>query len=583
MNQLVEIPSNNWVSLRDLFLTNWPNDHVGYYLVDNYVKWVEKDPNIKNLAFYCLNGDWSDGTFVVIDRFQLFIYSKSDTNERLTELLRLLDWSKGFKVSSFRKKFRSAVLTVIDELSLEVEYDKERILFFMPREKASVLDVTPPEGYSLKPISDENHVQKVSEIWSNRDEGSFFFLQRLKNFNPNVGLFKNDSNELVSWCFRLQVGALGALQTDKNYLRRGFGSLVTRKMCKILAEMDQDTFALVDASNEASKRMFQKVGFELQDFTCKIRTKPSDPNFRCILKRKMKITKIPLSDWPSLRDLFKSDWPRNILPYHLVQNYLDWHQKDPDFVEKNIEICCLDGDWSDGTFYALDENSVFFYTLNEDLSKLVNLLSLLPRNNDYLGACVYARHFPVVEKLVSLIPEWEHKFSTKTFLHHIPRERGAAYDLEIPEGITIKPMHSDEHAATVDSVYPFRTEGKTVHHFKKLMKFNTNLGAFDAEDKLVAWCLVYQSGVLNALQVLDDGRKRRGLGSLMVKAMAKTMAEQGYDTFGCIVDGNVPSFNLFKKLGFDNIGEVYWTGFGSKNVSNFTASDPYAEQRNGKN
>lgn len=66
-----------------------------------------------------------------------------------------------------------------------------------------------------------------------------------------------------------------------------------------------------------------------------------------------KATKIPLEKWPELRDLFKKDWPKNILPYHLIQNYLDWHIKDPEFVVKNIEINCLNGDWSDGSFYAL--------------------------------------------------------------------------------------------------------------------------------------------------------------------------------------------------------------------------------------
>lgn len=154
-----------------------------------------------------------------------------------------------------------------------------------------------------------------------------------------------------------------------------------------------------------------------------------------------------------------------------------------------------------------------------------------------------------------------------THLHYLPKERAAAFNLDIPDGITLKPMHSDEHVATVDSVYPFKTEGVTAVGFKKLMRFNINLGAFTSEDKLVAWCLVYQSGVLNALQVLDDGQKRKGLGTLLVKAMAKEFADKDWDTFGCIVDGNLPSMNLFNKLGFAIIDQVHWVGFGSKDVN----------------
>lgn len=206
----------------------------------------------------------------------MFIYTQSDNNERLTDLLRLLDWSKGFKVSSSRKKFRSAVDTVIEELQLEKEYDRERVLYFLPWSEAQNLDVTRPDGFTLKPITTLEQIERVSSIWSNRDEGSLFFLKRLMDWNLNIGLFTAE-DELVSWCFRLQSGPLGALQTDERYLRRGFGSLVTRKMCKMLAELGQDTFALVDTGNEPSRRMFEKIGFKATDHTFKIRTKSLVP------------------------------------------------------------------------------------------------------------------------------------------------------------------------------------------------------------------------------------------------------------------------------------------------------------------
>lgn len=63
--------------------------------------------------------------------------------------------------------------------------------------------------------------------------------------------------------------------------------------------------------------------------------------------------RIPINEWPELRDLFKKDWPNNALPYHLIENFLEWRKKDSEYVDKNIEINCLNGDWTDGTFYAL--------------------------------------------------------------------------------------------------------------------------------------------------------------------------------------------------------------------------------------
>lgn len=62
---------------------------------------------------------------------------------------------------------------------------------------------------------------------------------------------------------------------------------------------------------------------------------------------------IPYEMWPQLRQLYKQDWPRNILPYYLLDNYIQWRKKDSHFIDQNAEIMCLNGDWSDGTFYLL--------------------------------------------------------------------------------------------------------------------------------------------------------------------------------------------------------------------------------------
>lgn len=63
---LSEISRADLPCLRDLYLKDWPENLIGYYTVNNFIRWLENDPNIKNLHFYCLNGDISDGTFAII-------------------------------------------------------------------------------------------------------------------------------------------------------------------------------------------------------------------------------------------------------------------------------------------------------------------------------------------------------------------------------------------------------------------------------------------------------------------------------------------------------------------------------------
>lgn len=40
--------------------------YITYIVIKGYIGWMEQDPTIKNLNFFSLNGDISDGTFVVI-------------------------------------------------------------------------------------------------------------------------------------------------------------------------------------------------------------------------------------------------------------------------------------------------------------------------------------------------------------------------------------------------------------------------------------------------------------------------------------------------------------------------------------
>lgn len=65
-DQIDEIDKQHWNELRELYSKDWPRNMVGFYTINNYIKWMEREPYTKKLNFYCLNNDWSDGTFVVI-------------------------------------------------------------------------------------------------------------------------------------------------------------------------------------------------------------------------------------------------------------------------------------------------------------------------------------------------------------------------------------------------------------------------------------------------------------------------------------------------------------------------------------
>lgn len=63
-DQLVEISPKNLPILRDLYEPDGKKSYIAYATICNYIRWIEKDSNIKHVKIYCLNGDYSDGTFV---------------------------------------------------------------------------------------------------------------------------------------------------------------------------------------------------------------------------------------------------------------------------------------------------------------------------------------------------------------------------------------------------------------------------------------------------------------------------------------------------------------------------------------
>lgn len=66
-DKLVEISPTEWIELREIFSHNWPENHVAWHTINNFVNWFRIDPDIKHLKILSLNGSWrSDGTFIVI-------------------------------------------------------------------------------------------------------------------------------------------------------------------------------------------------------------------------------------------------------------------------------------------------------------------------------------------------------------------------------------------------------------------------------------------------------------------------------------------------------------------------------------
>lgn len=67
-DKLVEVNRKELLILQNLFKSNGFKGYLGYMAIRNYIGFFEQDPNVKHVKIYCLNGNFSDGTFVITVR-----------------------------------------------------------------------------------------------------------------------------------------------------------------------------------------------------------------------------------------------------------------------------------------------------------------------------------------------------------------------------------------------------------------------------------------------------------------------------------------------------------------------------------
>lgn len=75
------------------------------------------------------------------------------------------------------------------------------------------------------------------------------------------------------------------------------------------------------------------------------------------------LTKIPVEDLPTLRDLYKAEHPLHVSTFSTIQLFIERFEKHPEWVEK-VCFLSLNDDWrKTGTFVMTNSSRVFFNTL----------------------------------------------------------------------------------------------------------------------------------------------------------------------------------------------------------------------------
>ncbi|XP_058120890.1 uncharacterized protein LOC131281730 [Anopheles ziemanni] len=258
-DQLVEIPRCNWEEWRDLYLRDWPQHELAYNTVQNYINWSKRDPKIKDLSIYSLNGSWREnGTFVIIDRIDLYMHTLEESFDTLRRALELVDWD--YYYVAVMCQYESLLFETFKKLNVKIFSARPNIMYFLPKEVALQLTVQLPEGLRFGPLQPK-HVKVINDLWQHRETGSEFSLERLIRWNVSMGLFDDkEDGKLLGWCLLTQNGVIGTLGVAER--RKGYGALVVKGFANKLAQIGINSYASVHVENDASNALFQSIGFK---------------------------------------------------------------------------------------------------------------------------------------------------------------------------------------------------------------------------------------------------------------------------------------------------------------------------------
>ncbi|XP_052899379.1 uncharacterized protein LOC128305807 [Anopheles moucheti] len=254
---LVEIPRNDWEEWRDLYKRDWPRHEIAFNLVQNYIDWSKRDRKIKDLVLYSLNGSWREnGTFVIIDRIELYMYTLDESLDTLRRALELVDWD--YYYVAIMCQYEALLYSTYKKLNVRLAIARANIMYFLPKEEGLKVNVTIPEGLRVGPLQ-PHHAKIINDLWPHRETGTEFTLERLIRWNPSMGLF-NEHGDLLGWCLFTQPGVIGSLGVIER--RKGYGRIVLQAFVKQLAEMGHNLYASVLVENEPSKALFESIGFK---------------------------------------------------------------------------------------------------------------------------------------------------------------------------------------------------------------------------------------------------------------------------------------------------------------------------------
>ncbi|XP_012281374.1 uncharacterized protein LOC105700272 [Orussus abietinus] len=191
------------------------------------------------------------------------VFCPSDRRE-LVSLLReedvLLDWSRPLYINFTHHQ-------IVDELALLYEDvgTMDGVLGDVwaceEPEKTTQIEDDPADENEVQvlPLRAE-HAEGIHELYPANDVECHEVFRRLIDTLPAAGVFAKGT--LAAWMVQSYYGAMFSMQTKPEYRRKGYGTKLARYLTKEVADRGYNPFVVIRPENEASQRLYSKLGFK---------------------------------------------------------------------------------------------------------------------------------------------------------------------------------------------------------------------------------------------------------------------------------------------------------------------------------
>ncbi|XP_053961435.1 uncharacterized protein LOC128865290 isoform X2 [Anastrepha ludens] len=272
--KLVRIPPEQWTALRDVYRQNWPQNAYSYYALENYINWSRKDPELceREFRIWSIDEKWREhGIYILEDKTFISHVVRVDACalEHIARYESALNHLKSIPYTEliFREKTSSAVKKYIAQLGYEPPLAQcyPARLYHLRKEDCLKLEVRARSDFIIKPLA-LTDATEVDDFWAYKAPGSRYIVERNIKYNASLGAYHPESDVLCAWVLYSELGTIACLYVKSEYRRRGLAEFLVKQICRMLTAKNCDATAHIEDTNNASRRLFTKLGFQSVEF-----------------------------------------------------------------------------------------------------------------------------------------------------------------------------------------------------------------------------------------------------------------------------------------------------------------------------